>query len=104
MFINFFIYFIIIFIFFFGYVLYYKIKLSVIFRGGYAYSMGYIYSFCQMFHGLHLFKGVHLFQSLEYEGSLQLFEEHFTKKNTLQKLYINWNLKGLCRWNAPMKL
>ena len=34
-----------------------KIKLSVILRGGYAYSSGYVYCFCQMFQGLRLFRG-----------------------------------------------
>ena len=52
---------------FFPLAMYKKIKLSVILRGGYAYSRGYVYWFCQMFQGLRLFKGVRLFRSLEYQ-------------------------------------
>ena len=52
---------------FFPSAMYKKIKLSVILRGGYAYSRGYVYCFCQMFQGLRLFKGVRLFRSLEYK-------------------------------------
>ena len=50
---------------FFPSAVYKKIKISVILRGGYAYSRGYVYCFCQMFQGLRLFKGVRLFRSLE---------------------------------------
>ena len=54
---------------FFPSAMYKKMKLSVILRGGYAYSRGYVYSFCQMFQGLRLFR------SLEYieGGYYQLF-------------------------------
>ena len=45
--------------------IYKKIKLSVILRGGYAYSRDYVYYFCQKFQGLRLFKGLCLFWSLE---------------------------------------
>jgi hypothetical protein len=62
-FINFFIFYL--FITFFPSAMYKKIKLSVILRGGYAYSRGYVYCFCQIFQGLCLFKGVRLFRSLE---------------------------------------
>ena len=51
---------------FFPSAMYKKIKLSVILRGGYAYSRGYVYCFCQIFQGLCLFKGVHLYRSREY--------------------------------------
>ena len=55
--------------FFFPSAVYKKIKISVILRGGYAYSRGYVYCFCQIFQGLCLFKGVRLFRSLEYSIS-----------------------------------
>ena len=65
--INFFIfYFLDIFFACFTLAMYKKINLSVILRGGYAYSMGYVYCFCKKFQGLCLFKGVRLFRSLEY--------------------------------------
>ena len=44
--------------------MYKKINLSVILRGGYAYSMGYVYCFCKKFQGLRLFKGVRLLSFL----------------------------------------
>ena len=67
MIINFFIfYFLDIFFACFTLAMYKKINLSVILRGGYAYSMGYVYCFCKKFQGLRLFKGVRLFRSLEY--------------------------------------
>ena len=78
-FINFFIFYLlnIFFLLFFPSAMYKKIKLSVILRGGYAYSRGYVYCFCQMFQGLRLFKGVRLFRSLEYssEASIQETED-----------------------------
>jgi len=55
------------FLLFFPSAIYKKIKLTVILRGGYAYSRGYVYCFCQIFKGLRLFTGVRLFWSLGWK-------------------------------------